>query len=261
MNMILENYLQKLESDDMIYLTEFELRSLFNGEFAEEKMNAIKDKIKKAINLKKPLATVQKLMSIIPPNMDPKEIERKISKYFHNFSSLKMKSHKVLKNSLPENISDTLIDAAATVVTLKSCFRKKDEPDNVNVLLNKNLKHMVHSVNSFLDAPPKQTSEGDYEFEVGGEKVAVPKEKSETYLPDIIMGIVICVTGATVVAGIIYGVLFLIEAAAASPWLLFFGKVFFAFIIAAIIVSFIGWVLSFIKKMWKGTEQKRSDDY
>jgi len=224
-------------------------------------MNAIKDKIKKAINLKKPLATVQKLMSIIPPNMDPKEIERKISKYFHNFSSLKMKSHKVLKNSLPENISDTLIDAAATVVTLKSCFRKKDEPDNVNVLLNKNLKHMVHSVNSFLDAPPKQTSEGDYEFEVGGEKVAVPKEKSETYLPDIIMGIVICVTGATVVAGIIYGVLFLIEAAAASPWLLFFGKVFFAFIIAAIIVSFIGWVLSFIKKMWKGTEQKRSDDY
>lgn len=250
MDNIVETYLHELNSGQ-VYLTEFELRSLFDGKLAEEKIKSLYDKVKKNLDSKKPIKSLKKMLNFIPSISNIDEVEKRFEKIFKDFSSNKKKASKVLKNSLPEETSDNLIEAAATMVVLKSSFRKDDEPDNFNTLLNKNLKAVVYKVNSFLDDIPSNPS-GSIGFEIGEEKIEVPKTKDRSNLPDLILGFIIVALGVSLISGIVYGVVSIVTFIATSPgWLLFLkitstAALFIAIVFGILLV--IGWVLKTLDK-------------
>jgi hypothetical protein len=203
MNSLVELYLNDLQEQEL--LNEFELQSLFNGELVEEKAKAILKKISSHIDMKKPLKSLDHLKSLVP-HVSIDKLEHELSKKFQNYNSMKSKATKVLQNSLPDETSKQVTEAVASFITVKSFFRKKDEPDKPEKLLNQNLKTFVSKVNNFLDEPSEM---GHNVF--GSEETSAPEEKKNrrTILesaPDLIVGTILLTSVVALVAGISYGV-------------------------------------------------------
>lgn len=203
MNSLVELYLNDLQEQEL--LNEFELQSLFNGELVEEKAKAILKKISSHIDIKKPLKSLDNLKSLVP-HVSIDKLENELSKKFQNYNSMKSKATKVLQNSLPDETSKQVIEATASFIAVKSFFRKKDDPDKPDKLLNQNLKAFVFKVNNFLDEPSEI---GHNVF--GSEDTSVPVEKKNrrTILesaPDLIVGTILLTSIVALVFGISYGV-------------------------------------------------------
>lgn len=128
--------------EDLEYLGEVDLKTIIRKITPQSKLNSIANTLKK-VSFEKPNDLLKVLKKLGIPSLEPSKADKKmIDEIGSDYKKLNKKAELVLKNSLSK-ADKKLIDAASTIVTLRSFMKMKGESDNLDIRFRENLKKFV----------------------------------------------------------------------------------------------------------------------
>lgn len=162
----IDTYLEQLYlMENLEQINELDIQSLIKKIAPESKLKGILNKAKGLVNIKHPEKLLKISKAINSPKVEIGVIDRFMTSKLPAFKDNKNKSLAVLKNSL-SGANNKLLNGAATFISIKSLYRKKNEKDDPKKILKNNIKEFVLKTRKF---------QNEYES-IPEEKRAVPND-------------------------------------------------------------------------------------
>lgn len=200
----IDTYLEQLDlREELELVQEIDLKD-FSKKLNLAKLKGIASKLKNSFDIKNPNKIIKAVKSAKIPSVKPSTIDKIIGSKVPTYKKNKASAKVVLKNSLGK-ANELSIDAAATFIALKSMYKKKDEKDNPNGILKRNIKEFVLKARKF---------QSEYESLPENKERAIPKD----VLADYAIGATIVVLAIALAAGVGSGVYLILSSISTLIW-------------------------------------------